>query len=343
MWKLHRYYCKEVLLSSVLTFVVLFGVVALSLVYRAVDRAQGGNLFDAVLITMLWTADTFPHLMAISLLFGTVGTFARAGADREITAIRAAGISPRVPMASALLIGMAFAVVAAIGQHYVIPWAHFHKYRVGAQALREFILTTRVAGDQFQLGKNDEGVMTWAREDEHRHFHDVVIFRKGEVFLADEAWFETEGEIVSLRMLGVHSPLPGVSIAEPTIRIDMRAIANLRDEGDKDLDSDQLLAEVYRGVHPNPKGARYTVHQRSCFALLPCLLAPIGFCIGVMARDRGRAVAMSFALVPLFLFYASDFLGMELTRTLDMPAVGWLPALVLAVAGIPFCWRLLRL
>ena len=95
MWKIHRYYLREVTVSALLTFLVLFGIVLIASVSRGIDRAQGGNLLSAALITFYWAADTFPHLLAISLLIATVLTFARASQDREITALRAAGISPR--------------------------------------------------------------------------------------------------------------------------------------------------------------------------------------------------------------------------------------------------------
>ena len=126
MWKLHRYYLKEVTTTGLLTFLVLFGIVLVASVSRGVDRAQGGNLLSAAMITFFWAADTFPHLLAISLLVSTVLTFARASQDREITAIRAAGVSPRTPMVAALIIGLAFSVVPV----YFILNRNFGEIRV---------------------------------------------------------------------------------------------------------------------------------------------------------------------------------------------------------------------
>jgi hypothetical protein len=189
--------------------------------------------------------------------------------------------------------------------------------------------------------------MTWDREDGGR-FHDVVLFLRDEVFVAEQTWFEIEGDTISLKMHGVQSPLAGVSVEAPTFRQDLREMEHPteRPEGDKDVTSDRLLAEVYRGAAPNPNGVRYTVFRRACFALLPCLLVPIGLCIGVLARDRGRATAMAFGLVPLVCFYAADFTALEVVRWWDhwlMSAfAGFLPALVLLAGGVPFCWRTLR-
>src|SRR5690606_25868770 len=269
---------------------------------------------------------------------------ARAAADREVTAMLAAGLSLRVPMAAAMLVALALAAGGALCLHYVIPWTHYYKYRVVAEVFREFLLHSRPAGDQITIS---DVVMTWDEERGER-FHDAVMFVRDEVFLADQAWFEVDGDIIRLKLQGVRSPLANASVEAPTLQQDLRQLGNPeeRREGDKDVTSDRLLAEVHRGASPNPNGARYTVHRRTCFAILPCLLVPIGLCIGVMARDRGRATAMAFGLVPLVLFYAADFLGLEMVRWWDHPVMsalaGYLPALVLVVCGVPFCWRTLR-
>ena len=44
MWRLHRYYLKELAVNAAITFIVLFGVVLISLVYRGIQRSQGGEL-----------------------------------------------------------------------------------------------------------------------------------------------------------------------------------------------------------------------------------------------------------------------------------------------------------
>ena len=353
MWKLHRYYLRDVGMSAVLSFLVLFGIVLVASVSRGIDRAQGGNLLSAALITFYWAADTFPHLLAISLLVATVLTFARATQDREITAIRAAGISPRVPMVSAMIVGLLLSVLGSWAHHYLIPKAHYNKYRVVGEALREFITDTGMSGGKIAIGGF---FLSFLEKDEDGHFHEVVIklnsgngqLEAGTAYLASEAWLDLspDGETLYLMLrhtrdaagrLNLHQTLRiGVPIRDLTE-------GSLRHAGDKDLTSDQLLANVARGLHANPQEARYTVHRRACFALMPALFAPLGFCLGVFARDRGRMTAVLFAMVPLILFYTSVMIAPSLMRVTQSPLVAWMPAAVVAVLGLPFCWRLLRL
>ncbi len=353
MWKLHRYYLREVATSSALVFAVLFGVVLISTVYRGIKRAEGFGLLAAAEVTFYWAADALPHLLPIAFLFATVLTFARASQDREITAIRAAGISPRVVMTSALLVGIVCSLFGSWTLHWLVPQTHYLKYRVVAESIREVLLSTGMTGDIFSM----KGLtMTWERRNEQGHWEDVQILvqRDGEelqildqgLWLADEAWVEVvDGERLALVLINARDALGRVDLPDrltPSISISAIAESRRRDEGDKDLTSDQLLAEVYRGVHENDITARYLVHQRACFALLPILFAPLGFCIGVLSRDRGRMLALVYAMVPVFLFYLGDFVGNKLVRTTGEPLSAWTPALLLFALGAPFCWRLLR-
>ncbi|MFO1051124.1 MAG: LptF/LptG family permease [Planctomycetota bacterium] len=354
MKKLHRYYLKELSVSALLSAVVLFGIVLISTVYRALGLAQGFGLFEVAKATILYAADTAQHLVPIAFLFSTVLTFARAARDREITAMRAAGISPRVAMVPAMLLGILVSLGSAQVFHQIAPEFHFQKFHVVANSIRNLILTTGMLGDRFATSGL---VMTWDRKTDDNHWHDV-LFRidRGRpefaatgagVFLADEAWVEVQGE--DLLVLILKNPRPangdGTLPQEVRIGVSMRAIVkdqDLRKEDEKDMTSDQLLSEVYRGVHNRPINARYVVDRRTCFALLPTLLAPIGFCIGVFSRERGRMLALVFAAVPVVLFYLVDFASAELVRKTSEPAFAFMPAVVLTVLGIPFCWKLLR-
>lgn len=352
MWKLHRYYLRELASTTAITFVVMFSIVMCASLYQGIERAQGADLLAAMVATMFYVADTLQHLVTISLLAATVLVFARASADREITAVRAGGISPRVPMMSAMLIGIFLSVLGSYAYHYVLPWAHYHKYRVVGEALRSFISHSGVSGHRLVYGGF---FMAWRNRDDDGTFHEVTIKMRspraglegGKAYVADQARIDLigEGDLLDLSLDGLRRVAGGRYLGHISFGVPLRDLGDKgrRAEGDKDLTTDQLMGEVMRGWHPNPNGARFTVQQRSCFAIMPALFAPIGFCIGVLARDRGRMTAILLGLIPLLLFYGLTLLAPTVVQATDWPPVAWLPAAGVAVLGAPFCWRLLRL
>ena len=96
------------------------------------------------------------------------------------------------------------------------------------------------------------------------------------------------------------------------------------------------------GLQPESHDAVYTLFRRCCFALMPALLAPIGFCIAELSRFRGRVFALALSLLPLALFYLGEVLGASLLRSTQSPWCAWLPLVLLATLGLPLCWRQLR-
>ncbi|MBX3462063.1 MAG: LptF/LptG family permease [Planctomycetes bacterium] len=354
MWKLQRYYLRELTVNAAITFLVMFAVVLLSSIARGIQRSQGGGVLDAVKITLLFALDAFPHLLTIAFLIATVLTFVRAAQDRELLAIRAAGISPRVPMSAAVLVGILLSVLGSVAMHYVIPDVHFHKYRVVADVVRNAFLNLKLGSDRIKI--LDTGYVMTFREHVGTDYLDCTIYCPPERVLADMRSPILRVDRVSMpppdrfsdsiHILpqGVRDPIGGAYTREIPIEIPLRDIADRerRHDRDDDLRSDQLLAEVLRGVHLRPHEAVYALFRRCCFSLMPALLAPIGFCIAEFARERGRVLALVFALVPLAVFYLGEVLGARLLLTTASPWAAWLPAAMLLVVGVPFCWRQLR-
>jgi lipopolysaccharide export LptBFGC system permease protein LptF len=363
MWKIHRYYLKEISVNAVLTFAILFGIALISLLYKGIRLVQGGDLIDAAITTLLLAADILPHLLTFSVMFGTVLTFARASQEREVTALRSLGISPRVPMVASLLIGLLCSIVATWGLHYQIPWAHYHKYRVVADIYQSKLEKYIDNQDRIELDK--DGVMTWqkqVKDGDQEVYVDVSIYsgsgrqfsglgdgmlgKGATLVIADRVWFEMEEAQpdITMHIHGLYLPLTEEYFENFPITMNLHEMlrSKTRNAGDRDLASDSLLSEVYRDAHRDPIAAQYTVHRRACFALMSFLLAPIGFCIGVLSRERGRVLALSFCMIPLSLVYLTDFLGESILRHAPYPLLGWLPALVVLMLGLPFCWRLLR-
>ena len=355
MWKLHRYYLKELAVNASITFVVVFAVVLVSLVPRVLQKSMGGELYEAALITLLSTVDSFPHLLTIAFLIAVVLTFSRAAQDRELTAIRAAGISPLVPMTSALLAGIVLSVAGSLAMHYVIPEVHYRKYRVIAEAIRNVVTNFKLNSDRIRIPNKEDYVLTFRRS-EGGYFLDCTVYCPPDKSIAGMASpivkvdrvsypkIGKHGDTIIIDLEGLRDPISGTTRGNLGLVLDLHDIAdkNRRPDQNEDLQSDHLLAEVLRDVHPRPNDAIYVLFRRCCFALMPALLAPIGFCLAELTRERGRVMALVFALVPLAVFYFGDTMGARLMFGTTNPWFAWLPAVLLAAIGAPLCWRQLR-
>ncbi len=353
MWRLHRYYLRELAVNAAITFVVLFAVVLVSGVYRGIQRSQGGGPLDALLITVFFALDSFQHLLTISFLMATVMTFTRAAQDRELVAIRAAGISPRTPMAAAVLAGLVLTVLGSFAVHYLVPEVHFRKYRVVADIVRSAFLSMNLGSDRIRLPGSDY-VMTFRERDGEQYRHCTIYMPEPRPPLRSPILFvervaippiEEGAEAITIVLDGITDPLGGSTpVRETRLSVPIGDVAtrDRREDRDDDLRSDQLLAEVMREVHRNPHDAIYTLVRRCCFSVMPALLAPIGYCLAEWARERGRVVALVAALVPLALFYFGEVLGQRLLLSTSNPAYGCLPVVLLLAFGLPLCWRQLR-
>lgn len=352
MWRLHRYYLRELAVNASVTFLVLFAIALVSFVYRGIQRAVGGSPWDALVITALFAVDSIQHLLAIAFLLATVMTYTRAAQDRELVAIRAAGISPRVPMMASLMLGMLLSVFASIGMHYVLPWVHYHKFHVVADVMRNVILNLRLGTDRIKL--LDTGFVMTYREQVQGVYRDCRIYcpRKLQGMQSPILFVDTvtipqirdEDTIVSIVLAGVRDPIGGGQSLRLEFGVPKDDIGNRnrRVDSDADLRSDQLLAEVIREVHPEPMEAWLTLFRRCCAALMPALLGPIGYALGEMSRERGRVFALLLTLVPLVLFYVGDMLGVNAAMATQSALFGWLPLALLLAFGVPILWRQLR-
>ena len=350
MWKLHGYYLKEVLVNAAITFLVLFAVVLVSVVYKAIQLAAGGDPFDALLITLFLALDSFQHLLTISFLLATLMTYTRAAQDRELVAIRAAGISPRVPMTSALLVGLLLTALGSFALHYVIPTIHYNKYHIVNQVVRNAVLSLGLGTDRIKL---KDFLMTFGGS-EAGEYRECVIYTKrpllgfkSPILFVDRVSIpklEEDRTSMLVELVGVREPFGGLHQGSLKFDVSYSEISSRerRADRDDDLRSDQLLAEVLREMHPRPFEAIYTLYRRCCFALMPAMLAPIGYCLAEMARERGRVFALVLSLLPLSLFYLGELLGARFLLSTQHPACGWMPALLLALLGVPLCWRQLR-
>jgi hypothetical protein len=166
--------------------------------------------------------------------------------------------------------------------HYVIPWVHYHKYHVVADVVRNVFLNLRLGSDRIKL--LDTGfVMAFPRAGRQRDFRDCRSTARGfsqgmqsPILFVERVTippFVEGDEFLRIVLRGVRDPIGGTSIFANGLVFDLDihdiGDQNRRDDGDDDLRSDQLLAEVLRGVHPAPRRLIYTLFRRCCASLMP--------------------------------------------------------------------------
>lgn len=356
MWKLHRYYLKELTIASGITFLVLFSIALLSLVARGLQRTQGSTeLLDAALATLYLAMDAFPHLLTIAFLLATVLTYGRATQDREMVAVAAAGVSPRTPLVPAVMFGTALAIVGSLCLHFVLPEIHFRKYRIVRDVMRNWFLNMKIGTDRIPILETGITLTFGSRDPVTQDFHDCLLFLPHDgsfgQFTGSFVHVQrvsmppppNDDTVLTIELHGIRDPF-GMRLDDSRLVYDVRTVSEKarRTENNEDITSDQLLAEVLRGVHDDPAGAEFTMHRRACFALMPLLMAPIGYCLSLFAGARGRVVAIAMSLLPLVLFYAGDLVANKVMRISQEPLAAWLPAGLLALIGGPFCARMLR-
>jgi lipopolysaccharide export LptBFGC system permease protein LptF len=407
MWRIHRYYLHELLIRTGIATTVLFGIVLLSVVHRALDRAAGLGLLVAAETTLWFALDLLPHVLALGLLVGTVLTYGRARRDRETTALVAGGVPLATLLGPAVLVGALFATAASVTLHYVAPTAHWRKYHLaGLEVVRDFVLQTGLSGDSFRLG--DDFAMTWERR-EGNAFEDVTIRvgsmhpvgilefdqleadleglgrgggsggepvedgasgggaldasggestqrgtprppaepdRISGIYRADRARLVARRDRDDVRLVFEHvwRPTHREFAERLELAVDLRDVTRTRRrvENERDLPSDHLLGEMFAGRAPHDGAVRYVFHRRSCYALLPLVLAPLGFALGLACGRRGRAGVLAFALLPVFGFYVGDVVAQRLVQTTGITALVYAPAALLAGAAWLSCWRVGR-
>lgn len=303
-----------------LTFVMLFGIVLLSLVARGISQAPGQSILIALYITLLFAIDAIPHLLNISLLIATVFTFSRAAADNEITALRMAGLSPLRLMGSVLFVGALVSGVNSFLVHNLIPTVHFNKYRAVRSAIEQLIMSNRSTTNSWEIAGTS---MRWKRQ--KGPLYQEVAFKRPEqndVFV--EGFAETaelardpSGEELSFILSGIQGfsyrkKEDGQIVRDPyggsdeiRISLNLRQIMgkNQREEGEKDVNTAQLVAESSRMQAWRPELTSWTIWDRSSRGLAGLLFAIVAFPIGLLMRRAGKGSAVAFSLIPLAFYY----------------------------------------
>lgn len=160
-WRLYFYFGREL----VLTFAL--GLLALTLLYSVITGLKGVSLGLASSVIIAWLVESIGFSLfftvPISLLVAGALAYGRVSADREFTAVTAAGLSPLhlgVPMGALSLI---LGTLALATHGWVLPDAHYAQRNV-ARFLRKQLEN---------LGDRKEGQLPLNEEDGHLLFEEA--------------------------------------------------------------------------------------------------------------------------------------------------------------------------
>jgi lipopolysaccharide export system permease protein len=357
VWRLHRYYSRDLASSIGLTFSILFGISILAFLPRILNRTQGESIYVALAAALVFAVDFLPDLVTISALVGTVFTYSRASADNEILAIRASGIHLSCPLAPALMVALLGSVACGWLVSTWIPAVHYMKYQLISGLANQMLGNLASAEGRLELPgltltfdatkrgsantlRNVDVIMTTK---EHRYSVwaeelSIEVDAENEravIFLKNARGFDaSDGSYKTVLQENVELPLDLAEILGDTSR---------KEGSDKDLRTSQIYSELMRGEHPFPEGAWYLLNFRGCKTLVPLVMTLLGFCIGVLFKGSGRMGSFALSFGPLGLYYGLTIAARSLVATTHVTALAWLPVGALALALVPLFWKVFRL
>lgn len=363
---LHWYYLRELAISFLITFGLLFSVALLIAVGRWTYNSAGLDIFLVLGGVLLYSVENVHHLIPVALAISVVLTAGRAAADNEILAVRMGGIPVYHALLPSVLLGILLSSANAYLLSDVIPAVSHRKARVVADAASRFFKTTNPANNMINLPNFR---MLWRTKEEDR-FRDVwVDIRKtskkdaknvGLCGFAEEVEIRppAAGKVrVSFRRFrGFHDPGAGAEggagaevvsgfADQIGLEIDVAALALGKQKRVQlgDMSSRQIVAELATGRIWNADLALHRLHSRMCMAVAALFFALTGFPIGVLFQRGGRSAAFGIALLPLLVFYAMAYIGEAVATAAGRPVLGaWLPAAALALMAGALNWRVFR-
>jgi len=342
---LHRHYLKELTANVVLTFGVLYFVALMVAVSKLTYHSAGLDPWLVCKTIILWSVDPLPHLIPVAVMIAVVLTYGRAGADREILAVRMGGIHVYQVILPALLLGILFACLNAWLLADVIPSVYYRKHRMAADVASQFFSKTNPVNNLIDLSGFR---MRWRRKEEGR-FKDVWVDYKemGICGFAEEVWIEPplEGKIL-ICFKGFRGFQRGKQMDEEgsfelnaeglDVEIDVDALFfRQRLIRVKDMTSTQLVAEIMDDRIWAPEVAWHTVFFRMSHSLSTLVLALVGASIGILFQRGGRMAAFGLSFFPIAGYYGLFYLARALIEVGFPPVItGWLPSTVLFLLGL---------
>jgi lipopolysaccharide export system permease protein len=372
---LHRYIFKSVALAGVMSvglfaFVLLVGNVLRDVVGLVAGGQLGAGLFIRLLLLLV------PYVVAYALplgiLTGVLLVLGRLSAQREITAMRSAGMSLfqiASPILFLALLGIAFSVVV---NFYYAPTARTQYRQDLQQAIRlnplnfvvERTFVRQFPGYVIYIGEKEENqlkdVWLWEMDDQRR----VLRFLRAE---AGELYFDAETESLLLTVERASSEIrserdpedvrtarPAPMFERTTVRLPLDQILGRRTVNRKlsmmtfnEVLAERRLLRAALAEGPDERSAhalmrvQMSIQERfaNAYAILSLAMIAIPLGITIQRKETSANLGIALALALTFYLLMVTLSWFERMPHLRPDLLMWLPNVVFQGLGIWLFFR----
>jgi lipopolysaccharide export system permease protein len=130
--RLRVYVAQEFLLSFVIGFLFFFFIFFVNILLVMAEEIFSKNVpIREILLLVLYS---IPQILALSFpfaaLIGSLMAVGRLSSGQELLAMRASGVSLRIPLAVVVLLGLAFSVLSFAANDYLLPVSNLRMGRI---------------------------------------------------------------------------------------------------------------------------------------------------------------------------------------------------------------------
>jgi LPS export ABC transporter permease LptF/LPS export ABC transporter permease LptG len=353
-----RYVLKELAAPFFMGVGVFTFFLVIDRIYHLTDLViTKGVPFPLVLWLLLFTLPTFlTQTLPIALLVAVLLVCGRLAADLEVTALKAAGVSPlrlfRPVLGAALVVALLVGVLTLV----VNPWVQ------GAfqQQLFDILRTRAATGIKERTFSASFGQFTiyvqevspsqvalkglLVSDERDPALSRVVVAREGRLLSDEENRRVTlrfiDGEITETDVAdGRRFRHTAFSLYDMTMPLESPlASASRAEKPERDLASTSLLGRARELAAEGQQVTPYYVelHKRLALPLAAVVFVMVGFPLGIGSHRGGRAVALgtSLAIVVSYYLLLTSLEGLALSRRIP-PFIGiWTPTLLFCAVGV---------
>src|SRR5262245_59910516 len=353
-----RYVWKEIAPPLAIGVGVFTFFLFIDRIYQLTNLVITKNVpFHLVLSLLMFMLPAFLSLtLPMALLVAVLLVCGRLAADLEVSALKAAGVSPLRLFRPFVAIALVVTVIIGWITLFVAPWSigAFQQQlfkilqtrattaiieRTFTSAFGHFVIyVEEVSASQLAL----RGVLVSDERDPQRSR--IIIAREGRL-LSDEA-----NRRITLRFLdgSINETEPedprrfrhtAFSLYDMTLPIESPLSTASRDEKpEKEMPLARLLERAQELEQQAQIASPYYVefHKRFALPVAALVFVFVGFPLGIRTHRGGRAVALasSFGIVVTYYILFTSLEGLALSRRLPAALAIWLPNLLFTAVGI---------